>query len=73
MKLYLGRDHCSQTIRPHETAEPTGLKKSYAWDRKKPAPVDQLLGKVILDSKSPQSCKRRSLTEMIAFHNGEEE
>jgi hypothetical protein len=73
MKLYLDRDHCSQITRTREIVKPTGLKKSYAWDIKDPAPVDQLLIKVILDSESPQCCKMRSLTEMIAFHSREVE
>jgi hypothetical protein len=60
-------------LRTREIVEPTGLKKSYAWDIKDPAPVDQLLIKVILDSESPQCCKMRSLTEMIAFHSREVE
>jgi hypothetical protein len=34
MKLYLGRDHYSQTTLCHEMIEPTGWKKLYAWARK---------------------------------------
>jgi hypothetical protein len=40
MKLYLGRDHCSQTTLSHEIGEPISLKKLYAWARKGPSPVD---------------------------------
>jgi len=40
MKLYLGRDHCSQTTLSHEIGEPTSLKKLYARARKGPSPVD---------------------------------
>jgi hypothetical protein len=55
MKLYLGKDHGSQTTRPHETTVPTGQKKSYAWARKGPAAVDHLFIKEMLStSESPQ-------------------
>jgi len=73
MKLCLGKDHCSQTTRPHESAEPVGLKKSYAWARKVPTPLDQSLIRMMLASDSPHCRDMRSLIEMIAFHSGEEE
>jgi len=74
MKLCLGKDHCSQTTWLHETVEPTGLKKSYAWARKGHAEADQLLIKETHSpSESPQCWRRRSRIEMMAFHSGEEE
>jgi hypothetical protein len=73
MKLYLGRDHCSQTTWFHGTTNPTGRKKLYAWRRNRPAAEDHRLIKDMLASESSQCWEMRSLTEMIAFHNGEEE
>jgi hypothetical protein len=72
MKLYLGRDHYSQTTLCHEMIEPTGWKKLYAWARKGPSPLNQLLINVMLALGLPQCWERMSLTEIIDFHNGEE-
>ena len=63
IKLYLGNDHCSQTTRPHETVEPTGLKKSYACAKKGPAELDQLLSKETHSTSKPEQwCKVPHLT-----------
>lgn len=72
MKLYLGKDHCSQTTLFHEIVAPTCLKNWYAWARKGPAFVDQLVINWILSLGLPLRRERRSRTERMDFHNGEE-
>jgi len=72
MKLYFGKDHCSQTTRCHEIGAPTGLRNWYAWARKGPAFVSQVVINWMVSLVPPQRRERRSLTERMDFHRGEE-